>query len=306
MKKIAFLLILSFVVMPCGKAEEGLTKWADKANWYKDARANPNYVDVFYIVSTEILNEQDEHGNERYIGSNTDEELTYITAEMDFAKAMFGDSVNFFAPYYRQFTFSALGLPDGEFAQFRAQASQDVVESFRYYIKHLNQGRPFVLAGFSQGAMHLIDILKQLTDEEYSRMVVSYAMGYRLSAADTACPFVRPAHHAYDHGVVVSFNSVTDINAIWPLVNADAATCINPVNYRTDADPATFVFENDTLSVHVDTNYHVLIVNGKNTNNYRFPLLDAYCIPGNLHHWDLLFYRDAIRRNTLDRAYSNK
>lgn len=304
MKKTLLFIFLSFTLLSCGKTEkDNYSPWADSTYWYTSTAINPNYVDVFYIVSTEILSEQDEQGNERYIGSNTPEELTYIRAEMDYARQMFGDSVNFFSPYYHQFTFSAIGLPTEEFADVRAQASKDAVEAFRYYIKHMNNGRPFILAGFSQGSMHLIDILKQLTHDEYGRMVVSYSMGYRLSAADTANQFVRPAHDAESRGVVVSFNSVTTPEAIWPVVNADAATCINPINYRTDATPATFVFENDTLTVHVDTNYNVLIVEGNHMEDYRFPILDAYCQPGNLHHWDLLFYGNAIKHNAYARAY---
>lgn len=304
MKKNLLVVSLVFALLSCGKAELQTSYWADTNNWYISERpVDENLVDVFYIVSTEILSETDDQGNECYIGRNTPEELAYLRAEMDYVRTMFGDSVNFFSPYYRQFTFGAIALPETEFAAVRAHASADAVEAFRYYIKHLNHGRPFILAGFSQGGMHLIDILRQLTPDEYGRMVVSYSMGYRLSAADTAQAYVRPAHNANDRGVVVSFNSVAHTDAIWPLVNADAATCINPINYRTDAEPATLVFENDTLSVRVDTNYQVLVVSGKNMEGYRFPVLDAYCQPGNLHHWDLLFYGDAIRQNAMNRAY---
>lgn len=280
------------------------TKWSVASRWYDAGRpVNDSLVDVFYVVSTEILEEKDSHGRDAYIGRLTDEERVYITGEMDYIRKMFGDSVNFFSPYYNQFTLSALSLPAQQKAKVRQKASADALAAFRHYLRHQNQGRRFILAGFSQGAMHLLDMLRQLRPEEYERMVVAYCMGYRLSAQDLQHPNLVAATSARDRGTIVSFNSVATPDAIWPEVNGDAVTCINPVNYRTDDEPATFTYQGDTLTVRVDTLHNVLIVDSPKIETYRFPMLDGYCKPGNLHHWDLLFYGDHIRRNALQRAY---
>lgn len=302
------LLVLSFValaIVGCEKASPDEN--ASDIIWYDSGKpVNENYVDVFYLVATEILEEKDDDGNDCYIGKNTAAEKEAIRAEMDYARAMFGDSLNFFSPYYKQFTFSALTLPTGELTKWREEASKSALDAFRYYMRYQNNGRPFILAGFSQGAMHLIDIVKQMTPDEYSRMVVAYSMGYRLSEVDLKSANVKASCSADDRGTIVSFNSVATPDAIWPVVNENAATCINPINYRTDEEPASFVFDGDTLSVHVDTMHNVLIVDSKKISSYSFPLLDAFCKPGNLHHWDLLFYGNAIRKNALSRAYQHK
>lgn len=39
-------------------------------------------------------------------------------------------------------------------------ALQDIEHAFDYYLKHYNQGRPFILAGHSQGAKSVIELLK--------------------------------------------------------------------------------------------------------------------------------------------------
>lgn len=272
--------------------------------WHNPGKAaSDNLADVFYIVSTEILEEKDAAGHDAYIGKLTQAEREALGGEMAYAQDMFGDSLNFFSPYYGQFTMSALSLPEAEYMAYRRKASKDAASAFRYYLKHLNNGRPFILAGFSQGSMHLVDILRAIKKKDYARMIVAYSMGYRLSAEDMKHPHLVAAQSADDRGTVVSFNSVASPQAIWPAVNGDAATCINPINYRTDETPATFVFGNDTLSVRVDTQYNALIVSSPNIASYRFPIMENLVKPGNLHHWDLLFYKDAIRANALRRTY---
>lgn len=298
MKKTFWLLAL-LLLMGCSSS-----KWSDDENWFNtDTPVNESLVDVFYLVSTNVIEEHDEQGNACYLSRNTEEEKQILAAEMNYARQMFGDSVNFFSPYYSQFTLNALQLTAEQQNEVRAQASKDAVDAFRYYMKHLNQGRSFILAGFSQGAMHLIDVLKEMTPSEYRSMIVAYSLGYRLSAKDLEHPHVNAAQTDTDRGVTVSFNSVARTDAMWPVVNEGAATCINPINYTTNATPATFVFNEDTLTVQVDTTHHVLLVNSKKIDEYRFPVLEGYCKPGNLHHWDLLFYKEAIRQNALKRAY---
>lgn len=264
---------------------------------------NDSLVDVFYFVSTEVMEEKDEAGCDLFLSLNTEEERKALVAEMDYVRSMVGDSVNFFSPFYRQFTVSSMRLPIEEWSAIRRKASEDAEEAFRYYLQHENHGRPFILMGFSQGGMHLVDALKEMDERVYQRMIAAYCMGYRLDSEDLQNPHIKPARGEEGQGVVVSFNSVADTSAIWPLVSEGAAVCTNPLNYRTDEQPAQLVFQGDTMSVSVDSAHHVLLVEGKHMDAYQFPPLAEFCKAGNLHHWDLLFYGDAIRRNLLRRSY---
>lgn len=305
MKTRLLILLLTLITLQGAAQKKTTVEWGNATEWYQTT-VNPALPDVFYFVSTEILEEKDADGNDHYIGSLNAEQRAAIKGEMDYIKNVFGDSLNFFSPYYRQFTMSSAQLSPDAFRKVRAQASQSALDAFRYYLRHLNHGRPFILAGFSQGSMHMIDAIRQLHPKDYRRMIAAYSMGYRLSADDLRHPNIKAATGADDKGVIISFNSVTTPSAMWPLVNADAATCINPVNYHTDATPATFLFEGDTLTVAVDTLHHVLLVSGGDVANYRFPPLEPMCKPGNLHHWDILFYGDALRRNALRRFRNNR
>lgn len=283
------------------------SKWADEENWYQTERTvNDSLVDVFYFVSTEVLDEKDESGSDLFLSRNTEAERTAIQAEMDYARSMFGDSVNFFSPFYRQFTVSSMKQTPETWTAVRTEASKDACAAFRYYLRHLNHGRPFILAGFSQGSMHLLDALKEMDADAYSRMVAAYCMGYRLSREELECANIKPAQDETERGVILSFNSVADTCAIWPLVSEGAAVCTNPLNCRTDDAPAQLIFQGDTLTVSVELTRNVLLVEGKHMDAYRFPPLADFCKPGNLHHWDLLFYRDAIHHDALQRAYGRK
>ncbi|MCQ2220378.1 MAG: DUF3089 domain-containing protein [Prevotella sp.] len=300
--------IIAIMMVGCTttKVEEA-SKWADESKWFDSGKTvNEDLVDVFYIVSTEILEEKNDKGKDMYIGALTDKEKEAIDAELGYIQGMFGDSLNFFAPYYNQYTMSSLALPEKEFTEYRKKALDDAADAFHYYLKNLNNGRPFIIAGFSQGGMHLVDMLKDIDEEDYKRMVAGYSLGYRLSEEDLKYPCVKAAQSADDLGTIVSFNSVATKDAIWPIISADAATCMNPINWRTDATPATFTFEDDTLSVQIDTTVNVLIVNSKKIDSYRFPILEKFCKPGNLHHWDLLFYKDAIKENAMRRVRNYK
>ena len=288
------------ILTGAGKASQ----WDSKDFWYQTGAAtDEGLVDVFYINSTDVVKSIDNRGKEVFRAVLNSEEKESLKGEMDYARQMFGDSLNFFAPYYHQFTFSSLSLPEKGFNRNYAKVRKELLEGFDYYMEHLNGGRRFIVAGFSQGAMLTLDVLKHMTDEQYSRMAAAYMIGYRLSEEDLQHPHVKPADDAYGMGEVISFNTMADTDALWHLLNDDAATCINPLNWKTDSTPATLVFQGDTTSLSINTEYNVVIAGDLDPGKYHFSPLDTFCPEGNYHHWDLLFYGESIRENAMLRAY---
>src|SRR5207302_983880 len=71
---------------------------------------------------------------------------------------------NMFAPLYRQATLRTLFTPDR--ASSFATAYGDIQDAFRYYLGHLNQGRPFVLLGHSQGSGVLTQLVSRMIDPD--------------------------------------------------------------------------------------------------------------------------------------------
>lgn len=279
------------------------SRWTAAENWYIfHNREHEALADMFYIASTNVIEHRDAQNRETYNATMTRQERDALQAEMDFMRGALGDSMHFYSPFYRQFTMNALSLEKKKYLKSRRHASRDVQRAFRHYLRHLNPDRPFCIAGFSQGGMHLIDLLKNISAKDYRRMIEAYCIGYRISEEDLRYRFVRPATGSSDLGSIVSFNSVTHPSAIWPAVAHGSAAIINPINFRTDSQEAELVFGNDTLSVHADTVLNVLVVSGKRMEDYRFLPLEKLTQKGNLHHWDILFFNRHLHRNALHRT----
>ena len=285
--------------------------WESEAMWYEPANErDPENVDVLYLLSTEVLSARDENGDVSWRSQLAAEDKDAMRNELAWVETnIFSDGFNLAAPYYHQFTFDAISkLKGGEFSEVYSSVAKEVCDAFDYYMKNVNNGRRFILAGFSQGAMLCLDLLRHMSDEEYSSMVACYTIGYRLSESDLQHPHIKAAEGASDTGGVISFNSSLTREAIWPLVSEGAVTCINPVNWRTDSTPAEFHFDGTTNIVSVDPATHVLLVQTDKPEYFHdfYELapffLDAGVSRDNLHHWDLLFYSSQIHDNALVRA----
>lgn len=277
--------------------------WSNPAHWFSDVPdPGTNRVDVFYVASTDVIDSHDASGNDSPRAVLTPGESRAIKEEGAwFRSEIFTREFNFFAPVYHQVTFSHLGNPRGGRNALWDAAAEEVCGAFDHYMAHENRGRRFILAGFSQGASVIRALLRHMTAEQYSRMVVAYAIGFQVTAEDLAHPHVRPARGADDTGVIVSFNSVASLDGRWDLVSGDAACSINPANWRTDATPAVFDLDGQRVTAVLDPTNHVVLVSGfapgKTAFSHLFP-------EGNLHPYDRTLYARQIRENALRRSGS--
>ncbi len=144
-----------------------------------------------------------------------------------------------FAPYYRQMT-TNVKMEDGMLAtdtEAFKQGAIDVQDAFEYYINNLNDGRPFIIAGHSQGTMALIELIKNRfgDDEELrSRMVAAYLIGYTVTDDDLQKAGLTAAVGANDTGVVITYNTQSPTSVGGPML-MEGAHCINPLNWKTDS-----------------------------------------------------------------------
>ncbi|MBX3560460.1 MAG: DUF3089 domain-containing protein [Sphingomonas sp.] len=93
-----------------------------------------------------------------------------------------------FAPIYRQGTLASIAavLRGQDVLPVMARAYGDVRDAWRYYLEHHNQGRPFVLIGHSQGAIHLTTLLAQEIEgrPEAERMVSALLLGWAVEVPE--------------------------------------------------------------------------------------------------------------------------
>ena len=86
-----------------------------------------------------------------------------------------------FAPRYRQAHLNSFFTKDKKSANIALDtAYTDVLAAFRYYLKHWNQGRPIVLAGHSQGALHTMNLIREMVEGTplESQLVAAYIVGW--------------------------------------------------------------------------------------------------------------------------------
>ena len=152
-----------------------------------------------------------------------------------------------FAPRYRAATTKALMDPAQRAAAF-ALAYSDVERAFDWYLAQENRGRPFILAGHSQGAAHIAKLLEKKVKGSAlrDRLVAAYIIGINLMEGDLAPRFsgidlcVRPDQT----GCLLQWNAVLAGSDSAPTLAAFAKTfeeengrpggsplCINPVTF---------------------------------------------------------------------------
>jgi predicted ester cyclase len=133
-------------------------------------------VDVFYIHPTTY------RGAENWNQPLDDAATNAWTDESVVARqaAVFNACCRVFAPRYRQATAAAVGAPPAmRSLEAYELAWQDVRTAFLHYMKHWNGGRPFIIAGHSQGASHIERWFRDFgANQQYrGQLVAAYAIG---------------------------------------------------------------------------------------------------------------------------------
>ncbi|MBR3434385.1 MAG: DUF3089 domain-containing protein [Bacteroidales bacterium] len=276
--------------------------YSDSTQWYVNNRNAA--VDVFYIISTETGDYSSPTGVPcHFADTHNDSIRTFLYGEMIGVDSLLCSGFNYFSPYYRQCTLQTF-TSDSLVSQRIPLALGDVQRAFAYYLSHYNHGRPFILAGFSQGAMAVVDLVKHMDSSTHKRMVAAYVLGWHVADSDiTQTPFLLPAHDSADLGVTICYNSVRDNSCAIPMISNGNRFAINPVNWCTDATPATLVspISHDTLTLTLDTTSLLIHIDGYSPTNYILPLIGR---EGNYHSLEISLYRHCLRRNFTLRANS--
>ncbi|MCQ2225677.1 MAG: hypothetical protein MJZ14_08170, partial [Paludibacteraceae bacterium] len=106
--------------------------WDSPSMWYQSGTPyDTDKIDVFYLVSTEVLSATDSLGNETWQSQLIPSDRSSITGEMDWiGENMFREEFNIVSPYYHQFTFDAIIKPSHDhFDSIYKQVADEVCEA---------------------------------------------------------------------------------------------------------------------------------------------------------------------------------
>lgn len=292
--------------------------------WYRtEGMSTDKEVDVFYVTPTCVWSWQDSTGNTiYYMDTENPGQRAATDVSTRLGYELFRKSCNFFSPYYRQITMECWFGSEEEIERKYAVAHNDILKAFRYYMDNLNGGRPFFLAGHSQGAKAIIRLIEEsLTEEQYSRLIAGYAFGFGISREELEkYPHLKPAEGSGDCGVTVCYNSVSAPEAISPAFK-DNAVCINPVNWMTDGTYAPASLNEGSVFFHSDGHsdtlfntvgarllpeMNVVQVDGLDDEDYYIPSIGKIFPKGNYHVQEINLYFLNLQENIAERseAYS--
>ena len=230
-------LVLLVSLVGCGK-KQPLPDYAQAQNWAYLETDETATTDVFFICPTVYGGGEDNHN----MSMDDQETRSSFLGATNMEKGIYDEDSRFFAPYYRQAGLSVYELPAKEREPYLSLAYEDVKAAFTYYLEHYNEGRPIILAGFSQGADMSIRLLKDcFADASVNDLLVAcYAIGWSVTEAEMAqYPHLHFATSADDTGVIISFNSEAENVTDSLTIPAGTHTlAINPLNWKTDGTPA--------------------------------------------------------------------
>ena len=303
--------------------------YSKKTNWYRIPEITKD-VDTFYIYSTIFMGANE--GDPDYATLDNAEMLDGIKIEHAIKSSVFEESTNLFIPLYRQSGLkhaAEVFLKDGTIeAALTGTPYTDIPAALDYYFENYNNGRPFVIAGHSQGSAILRLVLKKYFKKHpnyYQRMVAAYAIGYSITSDDLeANPHMKFATSESDAGVILSWHAEgpKNVEANGPIPNVAIlrnGISINPLNWKRDETyaPASMnlgslvMDENGATEIReIDADAQVniargtVVTNAKAIPNEMTELAGPQCY----HQDDYSIFYNNIKDNVAKRiaAYKNQ
>ena len=215
------------------------TDYSNENNWAHLPENTDKAVDTFFIYPTVYINPEPDAP--KIISIEDPAFRASVNEYYIEVPVLFEEMTNLYEPFYRQSNLCAyVGMAPEEILEFQTHEQRtDIYAALDYYFENYNGGRPFILAGHSQGSlmlkMALCDYFKEHS-EYLNRMVATYAIGFSITQDDLkANPALKFAEGADDTGVIVSWNTEGPENKNKKnAVVLENAISINPLNWKRD------------------------------------------------------------------------
>jgi len=292
---------------------------ADPSRWSPAGApaAQPGNATVFYIHPTTYLTTAAWNAPLEP-GADTEERTRLFVQSQASA---FNNVGQVWAPRYRQAAYGAFLLKSDDAQKALDLAYRDIAAAFNEFVKEAGT-RPIILAGHSQGALHLERLLREKVAGKpiAKRIVAAYVVGWPISTTADLTALGLPACTSPDQaGCILSWMTFADppnpdfifhewtktpgfnggerrredtlcVNPISGAQNGSASTADNPGTLIPTADMRDATLQAGAVGAHCDK--RLLILDGMP------PQLGSFVLPGNNYHvYDYALFWGAIRRD---------
>jgi len=284
-------------------------------NWMSKEKNPTKNVDLIFLNPTVAMTADYMNG----LSDITEEAKVFAQVIFRQDASAFEEYTNIYAPYFHSISLEKVTQLDyhGNFNLIRnSLEKRDVYAALDYYFKNWNHGRPFILAGHSQGSTVIQVILEEYMKnhpEYYKNMVAAYAIGVGIEQAWLdANPQVKAAQGETDTGVLISWNTEGPDATKPNFLLGTNTVLINPLNWKTDetyADKSenkgTAIYNQDGTVNHLEPGINDACINHKRgalicttDTNYIHKILPLECFGDkSLHGGDYQIYYQNIKEN---------
>jgi len=334
-----FMLFILFHPRMWGKTftpyADGLS-YDDRENWTLFEESPEKPYDVFIIPPTVIFDATEP----QYVDIKDERYLQGVAEFQSVAvDPVFRDTpYNLYMPKYRQLNPGTLTSGD-KLRKFWQDVQntgllpiRDILNAFDYYMKHINNGRPFVLFSHSQGSVTNAAVLtlyipRYMTKAQQDLLIASYLVGIGLTDLILQNTIYPPSTSPTDTGTILSWNTATksEVAGKYRITWGDRTTrAVNPLTFTTDRahvkagqNPGSYLryFGSDKLleKAHLTgakivksphSNGDIVLVDIRETDfltKEQIASEDAFDL-GYTHHWDISLFAESVRENLIKRA----
>ena len=302
-------------------AKPGLAN--DPSQWLPvgaSATSAPRRAAVFYIHPTTYLERDKWNAALDEGGDTASRDELFVRSQA----SAFADVGEVWAPRYRQAAFGAFLLKSDDATKALDLAYRDLLAAFDAFVAAQPRDRPLILAGHSQGSLHLSRLLVDRRAVLKGRLVAAYVVGWPLSVtADLPATGLAPCTASDQTGCVLSWLSFRDPANASLILDSWAGTrgaggerkqadllCVNPLTGTRDgaapatANPGTLVPTADFASASLLAQaVGARCADGLLKIDGAIPPLGPYVLPGNNYHvYDYALFWAAIRADAARRV----
>ena len=309
---------------------ETAVDYSKEDSWLKMPEITKD-VDAFYIYSTVYVESSFEEGAPDYATLDNPEMIGGALGEYVTNASVFEESCNVFVPWYRQSGMRYASQTSKKYGSLDPALAglsySDIKAALDYYFENCNNGRPFIIAGHSQGSAMVRYVLKNYFKEHqdyYKRMVAAYPIGFSITKDDLEqYPYLKFAEGESDAGVIISYNTEGPKNVEENANNKvvlPGAISINPLNWKRDETYApasenkgSIVLEMDGTTpvrkiVNLDVDAQVNLARGVIVTTTKEPVTNMpdFFGPASFHENDYSFFYKNLQENVAKRIETYK